>query len=70
MAAKRKTVPPEEDQADLERRVMDGLLATIMETEEGAAWVKAFIEERKNPKIARTRKRAEARQEAFHSFLR
>lgn len=68
MTAKRKTVPLE--QCEVEQRVMDELLATIMETEEGPAWIKAFIEERKNPKIARTRKRAEARHEAFFSFLR
>jgi hypothetical protein len=69
MTAKRKTVPPNDD-ANREQRVLDGLLATIMETEKGAAWIKAYIEETKNPGMARKRKRHEARREAFFSFLR
>jgi hypothetical protein len=69
MTAKRKTTQRKDDDAAREQSVMDGLLETIMETEEGAAWVNAFIEGANNPVIKKRRKRSGARQEAFHTFL-
>jgi hypothetical protein len=70
MTAKRKELPPKEDAANREQRVMDGLLASILQTEGGAAWAKQYFDEANNLSDAKKWKLTAAREEAFISFLR